>query len=58
VIPALDNFEALVFAFPALNPIYQPVLASDPAGPPAGEIAFQRFRLTYSGERRPPHVLY
>lgn len=50
MIPALRHFERLRLAL-APHPVHQPMLAVDAAGPPAGEIAAQRFGLAGSAKR-------
>jgi hypothetical protein len=50
MIPALRDLKRLRIAL-ARHPIYQPMLAVDPAGPPAGQIAAERFRLAGAAER-------
>jgi hypothetical protein len=56
MISALDDLDALVLSFSALNPVHQTVLTRDPAGPPAREVAFQCFWLAEPAERCPPHI--
>jgi hypothetical protein len=48
VIPALRHLQHTI-----PHPVDQPVLAVDPARPPAAELAFQRLRLAGALEWRP-----
>src|SRR5580704_9763856 len=43
MVPALDDLQQ--FGVAAGDPVYEPVLAGDAAGPPAGEAVLQRLRL-------------
>lgn len=56
MISALDDLDALVLSFSALNSVHQPVLTRNPARPPAREVAFEGLRLAKSAKRCAPHV--
>ena len=56
VVPAFDNLDALVKSALALDAVDKSVRASNPARPPAAEVAFQRLRLSQPLMRRPAHV--
>lgn len=47
MIPALGDQQGVIF-----HPVDQPVLLVQPAGPPAGQAALERFRLARSCRRR------
>jgi hypothetical protein len=49
--PALCNFDPLIDAAFSRYPITQPVLVTDPASPPAGQVAAKRFGLANAGKR-------
>lgn len=57
VIPALQDFDALIHLWLACDPIDEPVLPGDPPRPPAGQITLQALRLPEPFERRPHGVL-
>ena len=44
MIPARQHLERLPFPLPA-HAVHQPVFGRDAAGPPAGQVAFERFGL-------------
>src|ERR1700727_2089560 len=51
MVAAHQNFEPLVGASPAFDPVNQPMFTGDPAGPPACQLALQRLRLGDARER-------
>ena len=57
MISALDDLDALVLSFSALNSVHQPMLTRNPAGPPAREVAFEGLRLAKSAKRCAPDIL-
>jgi hypothetical protein len=57
MISALDDLNTLVLPPPALYSIHQAVFSRNSTGPPAREVAFERFWLAEADERCPPHVL-
>jgi hypothetical protein len=46
VIPGLEDFHLFV-----VGAVHEPMFVVDAAGPVAGQVTFQGFRLTYPGER-------
>jgi hypothetical protein len=49
MVAALSDFQGLIHAAPS-HPIYQAMLAVDPARPPAAQVIFERFGLTNPAE--------
>ena len=57
MVSAMDDLDALVLVLAPLHTVDQPVLAGDPTGPRAREIALQCLRLAQSPERMPGRIL-
>lgn len=50
MIPARQHLQRLTLSRPA-HPVHQPVFGGDPAGPPAGQVALERFGFTGAAKR-------
>lgn len=57
MVAAGGDLDPLVRTGLARNPVYQPVVSRDPAGPPTGKVPFERLRFPKADKKPAPGVL-